>query len=551
MKHRLLILSSILFISLYTYSQQVEIELRRINGQGNGGISLELKSGMYDSIINSSLSFYPHLVYQPENGPVDIQINNHQVCPKGLFSISFTGISDTSKWKLYSFALDTTITSDSTIYSDYIQDISQWGIQIRTKPVKNPGEETNSFYNGYLNSKMIWEDSSRMWLDFVADNDSYTSLNWIRSGHLLDHSIPEYNDWNMPSFSYDYYEGFENVLNGCWSPYLLVAARSQKMESPAYSIESKLLNDFQKLSSIDLIITDDSTRWSRCCVIEMCSNSDLAQGNAKPFSCRNHPSVNINGDTNISGSNLLFNSNYINPQGMGWFPGYAINVETGERLNIMFGENSWLSGENGKDMIWNPTNNILDYPSFFPIFGGQHFIYIMGAVSIDSFNFPRYDGCQYIHNILSEDQNNFFKNYIYASTYWVGIPLKSEYHEWLCNDVRIKIRVSKRYDFFENNELPQYTFNNNINSYADITNIITFYPNPVSGKLQFILDDTIVGKEVKIVVYDIRGQQVIKIVFPYVNKRNEIDVSSIKDGIYLIEINADSQNFSQKIIVNN
>ena len=27
-------------------------------------------------------------------------------------------------------------------------------------------------------------------------------------------------------------------------------------------------------------------------------------------------------------------------KGMGWFPGYAIDVETGQRLNIFFGENS-------------------------------------------------------------------------------------------------------------------------------------------------------------------------------------------------------------------
>ena len=41
--------------------------------------------------------------------------------------------------------------------------------------------------------------------------------------------------------------------------------------------------------------------------------------------------------------------NYIANTGMGWFPGYAINVETGERINIMFGEDYWLI--NGNDMI--------------------------------------------------------------------------------------------------------------------------------------------------------------------------------------------------------
>ena len=44
---------------------------------------------------------------------------------------------------------------------------------------------------------------------------------------------------------------------------------------------------------------------------------------------------------------------------MGWFPGYVIDLETGERLNVIFSEDSWLAGENGRDMIWNPTSNIV------------------------------------------------------------------------------------------------------------------------------------------------------------------------------------------------
>ncbi len=48
-------------------------------------------------------------------------------------------------------------------------------------------------------------------------------------------------------------------------------------------------------------------------------------------------------------------ANYISETGMGWFPGYAIDVATGERLNIVYGESSWLTGDNGADMMWNPS----------------------------------------------------------------------------------------------------------------------------------------------------------------------------------------------------
>lgn len=72
---------------------------------------------------------------------------------------------------------------------------------------------------------------------------------------------------------------------------------------------------------------------------------------------------------------------------MSWFPGYAIDVETGMRLNIFFAENSSYDpaifgdliqevGDNpncGQDMIFNPggnlfinaSNNLLSAANFF------------------------------------------------------------------------------------------------------------------------------------------------------------------------------------------
>ena len=69
---------------------------------------------------------------------------------------------------------------------------------------------------------------------------------------------------------------------------------------------------------------------------------------------------------------------------MGWFPGYAINKETGQRLNIMFAEDSWLSQDNGNDMIWNPSSRVqTDIPTWANgsyYLGGKHFIYVHSSV---------------------------------------------------------------------------------------------------------------------------------------------------------------------------
>jgi hypothetical protein len=97
-------------------------------------------------------------------------------------------------------------------------------------------------------------------------------------------------------------------------------------------------------------------------------------------------------------------------RGMSWFPGYAYDVETGQRLNIFFGENSFYNGaffdENifpgcstGNDLLFNPTNlRQASPPSGIPVFGdanvflssvygGQHAIYVSGTA---------YDSCRTI-----------------------------------------------------------------------------------------------------------------------------------------------------------
>lgn len=64
-----------------------------------------------------------------------------------------------------------------------------------------------------------------------------------------------------------------------------------------------------------------------------------------------------------------------NGTSMGWFPGYAIDLETGERLNIGYGEDSFWAGEIGRDMIWNPNDKLYTTVRA-SLFGGGHWIYV-------------------------------------------------------------------------------------------------------------------------------------------------------------------------------
>ena len=116
------------------------------------------------------------------------------------------------------------------------------------------------------------------------------------------------------------------------------------------------------LYSVNVVLTPDKSKWTRCVVLEACQDPDLSEGNARKHEPRKHISVKQDGspdydsEDGFEGEDGKFNT------GMGWFPGYAINIETGERLNMMFAENSdrilneFGNMVNGNDMIFNPTS---------------------------------------------------------------------------------------------------------------------------------------------------------------------------------------------------
>jgi len=112
------------------------------------------------------------------------------------------------------------------------------------------------------------------------------------------------------------------------------------------------------LYSVDVVLTPDKSKWTRSIVLESCSDPRRSVGGALKNEPRRQKSVDKNG--NPDGSNDGFGPN--GDEGMGWFPGYAINLETGERLNIMFSENSdttlhkFFNSVRGNDMIFNPTS---------------------------------------------------------------------------------------------------------------------------------------------------------------------------------------------------
>jgi hypothetical protein len=304
------------------------------------------------------------------------------------------------------------------------------------------------------------------WLSGVVDGEGEYPNNWIRAGQQTasskwecnsvqpDMAECDYMKWRVEDFFnlYTFDDGvtspelvrgfmdpsgqFEDLADGLWAPYMMSSPydggpkANYLIKDITYNVTCPMPRyyDFTSLAStpnkagynqtltnlysVDIVLTPDKSLWTRALVLE--SGSADVEGDMKvtqhfngstyknvrhePKTC---PSVDKDGNPDNSGTT-----------GFGWFPGYAINVETGERLNIMFAENSEDELNNGNDMIFNPTNVyayyrdlntdtlILDddgepmpmsvgtfnsfrdrYSVTFgePLNGGRHYVYVVGS----------------------------------------------------------------------------------------------------------------------------------------------------------------------------
>jgi hypothetical protein len=324
---------------------------------------------------------------------------------------------------------------------------------------EEPGNE-GAVNNGFLEATMTFSDPSRRWLTGVQDVDAATktSQNWILSGstNLVDFQIAGvYQD---PDGAY------ETVLGGTWAPYFLVsnAGVDGAPKDPQTIVQASLNNvRYNYLHSADVVLTNDKTKWSRCVVMELGGSSTI--GGAPKFTKRRSASVDKDGRPYGDPGANAAEAGLTDTVGMGWFPGYALNVETGERLNIIFGENSADLGNNGGDMKWNPTDSIINANDKV-IFGGMHYIYVLNRDTVAT-GIQLYDEGKRADSLISSTSAPVKRN-LYRVTSWVNLPLLTRNHSLLETDVKIRLRVKRNYKAFTsvgatanvNNGIPHYEF---------------------------------------------------------------------------------------------
>lgn len=513
-------------------------EIRRIEGQGNGGNVLDLTQATVNEILSSAEHRAVAPVYQAGRGPIKVTTYDPVKVKSGGFRIMFDGVSDSDFYGVFEkaaavFTIDNinviddpdagdkdtleittssahglkvgqfvmldaingvtvsggvnrhffrvvklsdtndrifkVLASDAsgtfvagTGIAESMLDRSTFPITTRNSQLleankisfeisKVNGQEPGNAgadNNGFLEATIDFTDPSKAWLTGVEDAES-GDANWIRSGT---------DATDLPQ---DDNQVYENVLGGTWAPFQLVSQTGIGAPKPSASqsstLQTFLQNRWSNVSSVDIVLTSDRSKWSRCVVFELGEDSILTnQGiSARKFDKRKSRSIDKNGNI---GDGVITNdpedADFVDSVGMSWFPGYAINVETGERLNIAFGENSALIGENSNDMRWNPNSNSGVDANGRLSFGGMHYIYVFNKSGSASTDVTTYDFGRRLDSLIGNTYSGIARRNIFKDCIWASIPLLAEGRQLLETDAKIRLRVRKDYRVFASSGIP-------------------------------------------------------------------------------------------------
>ncbi|MEZ4910954.1 MAG: hypothetical protein R2774_08835 [Saprospiraceae bacterium] len=448
----------------------------RVSGEGNPGIFLQMTDDMDSAILSGS--FDGRITYKKGAGPIEAKVVDPLRVKDGKYKLEIIGtfnhnkdvcsFDNTTFWKL------TDVTDESSpvvlLNNKKLSDVKEYilqnrGVSLIVNSVDEVGTDGTG-PNGAVGANYIYAtEGGPTWFNAVRDNGIIQSnteediriniLDLVRNTDLdATGSLSKMGGGSFFPFLSSRFE-----TDPLLPVYFSTAARDYMLLATSRNINVLRYRD---LNNVDIVFTKNKDLWSKCIVIEtaspeMINAGNETIGNAKNFELRKSPSKDKNG-VEIEGST-----------GFSYFPGYAIDVETGKRLNIFFGENSIFSGDEmkqyldgnvpvGGDMLFNPSSQYFadlgnnDLRSL--VMGGHHFIYVTRQ---------EYDGCESLGSKLTSTSNALTKIKAIASITWTSWPVGVPSHTLLPleeglipNDLRVQLRVnnpfgeSRRFDI--NNE---------------------------------------------------------------------------------------------------
>jgi hypothetical protein len=569
--------------------QGTQLPITRIDGIGNNGYFLELTDESKDKILTDN--FAKSITYKTGAGPFSVRISNPFVIQGGKYQIDIVDttlndeiLMDSITWQIKNLDEPTKIWyGDKEMKSPDEQHIAELGIAIAIGQLQEPSPTAPNDNYGLVGGSVTYdgEEGLPWYAAYTDDIINFPFFDYINSGED----------------GRDLDDTYKGAISGAWVPYTLcncgkgVPSDPTDPDSPetpymspawintTYCNNIKSQNPLRKLNNVDVVLTADKTKWSRCVVTNTFSRFHAALGlpyappDVEQYGIKTKPSIDKNGQADGDGT------------GMSWFPGYAIDVETGERLNIFFGENSMYNGSlagfgiptaNGDDMLYNPNSDIFFQEGGFNILsfpmGGQHFVYVSRT---------RYDSCKVIRNNLASQS---LKLRAYRDVSWVsasllpqGAAMTSLADGLIPNNVTFKLRVNSEFAFYKAEEVatigyPKYQFDLTGKPDYDVTEVevgaldnIRAVPNPYNAfsayentKNQAAIRITNLPPKCVITIYSIDGRLIRRynrdVVYPWSpdNRDNTFDQAityqewdlrsttgvPVSSGVYLIHISA-------------
>ncbi len=490
--------------------------ITRLDGTGNGGRELELTAESENEIVASG--FMQNPTYEYGSGPINIKVVDPLNLADGYFECLFddhgydantTNGTDSANWVVnhYTDATKSVLVDSKSgtvnISQDNEQIIPQWGISVQINQIVNSrpgvGSPISHEFCDPISATIEFADSNKRWITGIGDNDGFDPTNWIRSGNSNETSdltvSPSYINpaCYVDQDEIDDKKLYTKLLGGSVAPHRITGYQCDYQPMAYYGLAnlsgaatSQSNARIGYIPSVDIVLTTDKSKWTRCPVIELGRDVNLTVGGAKAGEVRKSNSVDKDGNDDGTGT------------GMGWFPGYAIDLENGARLFMAFGENSFLSNDNGSDMIWNPSSRFVDN-QFNPILGGLQPIYIYSFQqatingNAGSYDFPAYSPTSNkVFDLMQLIQggDNTAKRQLYGSLTWVANSILTPGMTTLACDARVKLRVNKEYKKFtatgQNGGLPMYSWNmdeigtkvGNRDRLVDALKMINVVPNP-------------------------------------------------------------------------
>jgi hypothetical protein len=100
------------------------VQVKRIEGQGNGGNFLDMTQASVDEIFSSPTNSVQNPVYEAGKGPIDVTVYDPWAVKAGSFELAFSGVSDADYYYLggheYTVSNEVAQILINAGYSDYV-----------------------------------------------------------------------------------------------------------------------------------------------------------------------------------------------------------------------------------------------------------------------------------------------------------------------------------------------------------------------------------------------------------------------------------------------